>query len=629
MARDEGRILRRCVESLSVCDAVLVVDTGSTDDTIAVADELGCVVRQHEWRDFGHNRSLSFQEAQMVGEGLEARGGKVKKLGFEWALAIDADMTLVCDPERLRAFLAASTDAGHTMLQVAGGLEYRNVRLLRLSEDWKCKGPTHEYWTCRHGTVGEVPREIAHIVDLGDGGCKKDKFERDARLLEEGLREEPENERYYFYMANTLACQGKIPEAREFYRQRVGAGGWVEEVWYSLYQLAKLAPDLVEAEAFVQRALEVTDRTEALLWLVERLRLKGHFWKAWHYLRTAAAMAPPGEGRLFLEANAPERLAFEQSVVQYYVSPDRDEGMRYCLRALEGPFDATVRANLRFYARTLQGEKVRLRFPAPEGFWSSSVAATDKGVLNVRCVDYFIEPNGSYRRFQGHVRTRNFRSTYLPFSRSFVYFDEVVAGPPTHDSWCHGLEDIRLGNDLRFTATTLQWRYEGQPEANRMAVGRYDCRLEFEVVRPPEETGCEKNWLPLPNGNLLYRWHPLEVGTVERGALVVRSSHSTPAWWRHLRGSAPPFEAGGKTLALAHLVSDSAPRNYYSVLVELEPASWRPKAASLPFVFFGDIEYCLSAQRFGDEVHFFVSHWDRESYVVVVPVDKLPPLLSL
>ena len=89
------------------------------------------------------------------------------------------------------------------------------------------------------------------------------------------------------------------------------------------------------------------------------------------------------------------------------------------------------------------------------------------------------------------------------------------------------------------------------------------------------------------------------------------------------------LRSGGKTLALTHLVSDSAPRNYYSVLVELEPASWRPKAASLPFVFFGDIEYRLSAQRFGDEVHFFVSHWDRESYVVVVPVDKLPPLLTL
>ena len=172
MARNEGKILRRCVESLrSACDVVLVVDTGSTDDTIEIADELECVVRQHPWKDFGHNRSLSFQEAQMLSEGLEVRDGRVRKLGLEWGLVIDADMTLVCDAEALRRFLAASTEAGHTMLQVAGSLEYRNVRFLRLSEDWKCKGPTHEYWTCRHGTVGEVPREIAHIVDLCDGGC--------------------------------------------------------------------------------------------------------------------------------------------------------------------------------------------------------------------------------------------------------------------------------------------------------------------------------------------------------------------------------------------------------------------------------------------------------------------------
>ena len=82
-------------------------------------------------------------------------------------------------------------------------------------------------------------------------------------------------------------------------------------------------------------------------------------------------------------------------------------------------------------------------------------------------------------------------------------------------------------------------------------------------------------------------------------------------------------------MALTHLVSDSAPRNYYSVLVELEPATWRPKAVSLPFVFFGGIEYCLSAQCFAGEVHFFVSVWDRESRVVVVPSDRLPPLFSL
>lgn len=36
------------------------------------------------------------------------------------------------------------------------------------------------------------------IDDRGDGGCKSDKFERDARLLAQGLNEEPNNVRYMF-----------------------------------------------------------------------------------------------------------------------------------------------------------------------------------------------------------------------------------------------------------------------------------------------------------------------------------------------------------------------------------------------------------------------------------------------
>ena len=284
----------------------------------------------------------------------------------EWALVLDADMKLVCDAAKLRELLSTSQDAGLTMLQVNSGLEYRNVRLMRLSEPWQCKGVTHEYWTCRHSTIGEVPREIAYIDDIGDGGCKDDKFKRDERLLTEGLEEEPENERYMFYMANTLSSQGKLVEARDFYRRRVAAGGWQEEVWYSWYQLAKLAPDLIEAESFVQRALEVPGtgpaRTEALVWLVKRLRDEGQYFKAWGYLLRAAAMAPPGEDRLFLEADAPLQIAFEKSVLHYYVfsaPSDRAEGNRLCIEALGGPFDSQVRDNLKFYVQKLEGEAAR------------------------------------------------------------------------------------------------------------------------------------------------------------------------------------------------------------------------------------------------------------------------------
>ena len=616
MVRNESRILERCIRSLGdCCDRILVVDTGSTDDTVEIAKRWGCAVRQHEWVNFGHNRSRSFAEARDLAPCCREA---------EWALVIDADMRLVADRNKLEHFLERSQHAGLTLIQKAGTLEYRNVRIMRLSEDWRCKGVTHEYWACREGTVGEVPREIAWIDDVGDGGCKHDKFERDARLLEEGLKEEPDNERYFFYLANTKACEGKIDEARELYKRRVDAGGWQEEVWYSMYQLAKLS-DLVEAESWVQRALAVTDRTEALLWLVEKLRNSGQYYKAWGYLQTAAAMAPPGENRLFLEADAPARLAFEQSLLHYYVSPHRDGGMCHCLECLDGPYEKQVRENLKFYAQKLPGRATKLHFPVPEGFYSSSLSVTDCGVGNVRCVDYFIEPDGSYRHFQGRVVTRNFRFFYLPAERRCVGFDEVPDKPPTHESWCHGLEDLRLGNDLTFTATCLAYRYPGQPDgSNRIAIGRY-C-LDFEVVRPPTETACEKNWLPMGGGNFLYRWHPFEVGSVEAGALVIHTSYSTPAWWRHLRGSAPPFVVGGRTLIMAHMVSDADPRNYFSIVAEIEPATWRPRAVSLPFIFFGGIEYCLSAQCFNGEVHFFVSHWDRESFVVVAPLPELHEL---
>ena len=64
MVRNEAKILRRSVDSArEACDSILVVDTGSADETVELARELGCAVTEHVWKDFGHNRSLSFKEA--------------------------------------------------------------------------------------------------------------------------------------------------------------------------------------------------------------------------------------------------------------------------------------------------------------------------------------------------------------------------------------------------------------------------------------------------------------------------------------------------------------------------------------------------------------------------------------
>ena len=69
MVRNESKIIQRCLEAVeSVVDAFCVHDTGSTDNTVELANEFiktrkGCVTSS-VWKDFGHNRSLSFKAAQ-------------------------------------------------------------------------------------------------------------------------------------------------------------------------------------------------------------------------------------------------------------------------------------------------------------------------------------------------------------------------------------------------------------------------------------------------------------------------------------------------------------------------------------------------------------------------------------
>jgi hypothetical protein len=82
-------------------------------------------------------------------------------------------------------------------------------------------------------------------------------------------------------------------------------------------------------------------------------------------------------------------------------------------------------------------------------------------------------------------------------------------------------------------------------------------------------------------------------------------------------------------LALTHIATSGFPRRYLSVLVELEGPAGRLLSWSSPFYFLErGVEYCLSALCVGDEVHFFVSRLDRETYVVRTPSRQLLRLLD-
>lgn len=65
IAKNEKDNIRRCLESIKeFSDEIIIVDTGSTDNTIEIAKEYGCKIYYHPWNnDFSEARNMSLRKA--------------------------------------------------------------------------------------------------------------------------------------------------------------------------------------------------------------------------------------------------------------------------------------------------------------------------------------------------------------------------------------------------------------------------------------------------------------------------------------------------------------------------------------------------------------------------------------
>ena len=62
LTRDGERLIGKCLASLSFCDTILVVDSGSTDATIAIAENAGAVVLSNPWPGFANQFSFAAEK---------------------------------------------------------------------------------------------------------------------------------------------------------------------------------------------------------------------------------------------------------------------------------------------------------------------------------------------------------------------------------------------------------------------------------------------------------------------------------------------------------------------------------------------------------------------------------------
>jgi glycosyltransferase involved in cell wall biosynthesis len=616
MVKNESKIIERCLKSVEgFVDAFCVTDTGSTDTTCDIVKEFlrtheGCL-STCEWKDFGHNRTLSVQSAQTY---------LTKVLNWDlkdtYGLLLDADM--VFHPGRLKTHPLG--DIGYTIVQKAGNLVYPNCRLIRLDYPWTCKGVTHEYWD---GVTKPLGQDICWIEDRNDGGCKSDKFERDARLLEQGLKDDPDNIRYKFYLAQTYHSLGRWRDSIFMYEKRINSGGWYEEVWYSHYMIAQCylaLGDVIQFEAWMLRAFAKNPRrAEPLYKLTKYFREQSQHYKAYHYMKLGMDI-PLSTESLFVETDVyTELFHYEKSILEYYVHPETHLGLRasvdYGLRG--GGYLQSVLGNLEFYADPV-GVVETLTLPRPFGseYRPSAISLRTYPYANVRYVNYWIE-NGEYKTPPGTcVHTEN-AYVNLETGELLKTMNDATVSLPRREVSVKGLEDIRLYGTDRFQATVQEYA-----PGVRVLDGRYNaetgCYEDCKVLESPHGRSCEKNWLPVGDtGNILYDWHPLQV--IGPNAVT----HSTPPLFSLFRGSAPPIRRGDEWWALVHLVHYSKPRKYYHCFVVLN-STFKPLRMSLPFVFQSPgIEYCVSMRLLEETAECYVSFQDCNASRVTIAYEDL------
>jgi tetratricopeptide (TPR) repeat protein len=308
IVKNEEKIIERCLNSIkNIIDYYVIIDTGSTDFTIEkIKSSLINIpgeIHSVSWINFAVNRNVALQLA---------------KNKADYAILLDADMVV-----EISNFNKEDLFADAYYIKYLGDLDYSQILLINNRLNWHYEGVTHEFITSSEAK-NFVQVESLKINHLYDGSNRKDKFARDIKLLLQGIKEEPKNSRYYFYLANSYRDLGEYNNAITYYLQRVQLDGWKEEIFYSLYQLGycyEQLEQIKDAKYYYLKAWEFRPtRAEPLYKLSVLCRIQKEYNQAYIFAKKGLEIEYPKD-LLFIEKSIYNYLLrFEKSISAYWIN---------------------------------------------------------------------------------------------------------------------------------------------------------------------------------------------------------------------------------------------------------------------------------------------------------------------
>ncbi len=207
VARDEAEFLPECLESVQgVVDEIVLVDTGSTDETPEIARRYGAKVLTCEWDDdFSRPRNLALEHAT-----------------GDWILVLDADERLhsrsrsvIREGARHPQFVAYYIEVVNILNRENpnDAFIHRAIRMFRRLPCARWEGRIHEQILPSLLAAGGKPATLrnAQIIHWGyeaEVMRRRGKSQRNVQLLRQTLHENPQDAFQWFNLGNTLYNQG-------------------------------------------------------------------------------------------------------------------------------------------------------------------------------------------------------------------------------------------------------------------------------------------------------------------------------------------------------------------------------------------------------------------------------------
>lgn len=329
IVKDESQVIKRCLDSvMPIIDYWVIVDTGSTDGTQEIIKEhlkgIPGELYERPWKNFGDSRTEALELAKAKGEYL---------------LFMDADDTLQLEEG---SQLPPLTKDLYNMWRGIVGFSYIKPQLVKADLPLKWVGVTHEYLQCDLPEyTSETLQNIRYVS--GDGGASSQdpkKFLKNIKLLRGGLKKEPNNSRYVFYLAESYRDAGQKGKALEWFQKRVNMGGWEEEVYWSMLQIGIMLRDIglpssLAIDSFLRAYHYRPHRVEAVYYLAELYNQQGDYSKAYELLKIQPFIQKPEQKDSLFNVDWMEEygLLFQLSICSYFVG-NYEESVAACDRLI-------------------------------------------------------------------------------------------------------------------------------------------------------------------------------------------------------------------------------------------------------------------------------------------------------